>query len=347
MYHDDPTAAHQGANTVYQHISKRYVWETMRKDVMEYVKTCRECQMRGGPKKTPGISLIRANDIFERWGIDIVGPLPVTERGNKYIVVAMDYFTRWPEAIALKSANAITVADFIYESIICRFGAPKIIQSNQETHFVNEIIKELTAKFRIRHSLSSPYHPQSNGLVERFNRTLCEGIAKVAESIFDWDRFIQPVLWAYRTKELKITRQSPYKLVFGLEPKMAQNLVGLDLQNKSILDRLLAITDKVPQLRQSAKRALKENQLKIKEKFGEITPKFEKGDLVLYLDKAKIMRHDTKLEDKWKGPYQVVAVLDKGAYKLALDGVPIKTTVNENLLKKYYHRKDWQPLVVV
>jgi transposase InsO family protein len=192
MFHDDPTMAYQSAETIYQHISKRYIWETMRRDIREYTRTCYECQMRGTPKRNNPKVSIPPKDIFERWGIDIVGPLPLSSQRNKYIIVAVDYFTRWPEAKAVKTANAITVADFIYDEIICRFGAPKIIQSDQGTHFVNEVIRQLTEKFRIRHKLSSPYHPQSNGLVERFNKTLCEGLAKVAETIQDWDSYIQP-----------------------------------------------------------------------------------------------------------------------------------------------------------
>src|SRR5688572_7889779 len=108
----------------------------------------------------------------------------------------MDYLSRWPEARAVKRANAKTVVTFIYEEIICRYSTPKIIQNDQGTHFVNETIRLLTEKFRIRHSLSSPYYPQSNGLVERFNKTLYEGIAKVEETIFDWNMYIQPVLFA-------------------------------------------------------------------------------------------------------------------------------------------------------
>ncbi len=127
--------------------------------------------------------IIPPTDIFERWGIDIVGSLPITRERNRYIVIAMDYFSRWPEAKPLKVTNAETVATFIYEEIICRFGAPRILQSDRGTHFVNEVIRKLTKRFRVRHSLSSPYHPQSNGLVERFNKTLCEGIAKVAEEL--------------------------------------------------------------------------------------------------------------------------------------------------------------------
>src|SRR3990170_5734836 len=204
MFHDDPTMAHQSKDAMIERISQRYEWENMRKDVINHIKTCRKCQERGGPKRNNWKRTIETVDVFERWGIDIVGPLPITERGNRYIVVAMDYFTRWPEAKPLKSANAETVATFIYEEIICRYGIPKVIQSDQETHFMNELLKNLIERFKIKHSLSSPYHLQSNGLVKRFNKTLCEGIAKVAENIMDWNYYIQSVFFAFRIKELRI-----------------------------------------------------------------------------------------------------------------------------------------------
>src|SRR6266545_4845732 len=89
-------------------------------------------------------NLTPQSEEYEKWGIDIVGPLPITREGNRYIVVAMDYFSRWPEARPLKAANAETVATFIYEEIICRFGAPRVLQSDRGTHFVNEVIWKLT-----------------------------------------------------------------------------------------------------------------------------------------------------------------------------------------------------------
>ncbi len=136
------------------------------------------------------------------------------EEGFRYIVVVMDYFSRWPEARPLTHANIRQVAKFIYEEIICRFGASRVLQSDRETHFVNKVIQELTDKFQIQHSLSSPYHSQSNGLMERFNRILCEGLAKVAETINDWDTYIQPVLFSYQTCELRVTGQPPFTLVY-------------------------------------------------------------------------------------------------------------------------------------
>jgi hypothetical protein len=187
--------------------------------------------------------------------------------------------------------------------------------------------------------------------VERFNKTLCEGLAKVAETIQDWDSYIQPVLWAYRVKELRITKQTPYKLVYGLEPKLAMDesfyRENDSFKGKSIVDRLLEITDKVPQLRIASKRAIEKAQKQIDEKFQGKVTQFQKGDLVLYYDKAKAMRHDTKLENKWQGPYVVEEALDKGAYKLSIDGKMMKTTINGNLLKPFYGRSAWEPIVQI
>src|SRR6266542_1685290 len=99
--------------------------------------------------------------------------LPITREGNRYIVIIIDYFTRWLEARVIKVANAETVATFIYEKIICQFGLPKVLQSDCEIHFVNKVIQKLIKRFKIRYSLSSLYYLQSNGLVEKFNKTLC------------------------------------------------------------------------------------------------------------------------------------------------------------------------------
>src|SRR5687768_7342127 len=96
IYHDDPTGAHFAAATIYDKMRKRFIWTTMKKDIEEYCHSCDDCQHRGGPKRNNTLNPIQPTNIFERWGIDILGPLPITERNNHYIIVAVDYFTRWP-----------------------------------------------------------------------------------------------------------------------------------------------------------------------------------------------------------------------------------------------------------
>src|SRR6266540_7329449 len=131
----------------------------MRKDIKEFVKTCFQCQQKGSMRQNNQKRTIPPTDIFERWRVNIVGLLSITREGNRYIVVAMDYFSRWPEVRPLKVANADTAVTFLYEEIICRFGASRILQSDRRTHFVNKLIQRLTKRFKIKHSLSSPYHP--------------------------------------------------------------------------------------------------------------------------------------------------------------------------------------------
>ena len=139
---------------------------------------------------------------------------------------------------------------------------------------MNEVIRELTKRFQVEHSLSSPYHPQSNGLVERFNRTLCKELAKLGDSIHDWDKFIQPVLFAYRTKQLKITGRSLFQLMYEREPTLVQDNFGglqesLNVPNQyTLVERLLEITDKVPQLHTSARRSIKMIQEKLRKNSG-------------------------------------------------------------------------------
>src|SRR5687768_1601195 len=136
--------------------------------------------------------------------------------------------------------------------------------------------------------------------------------------------------------------------MYGREPSFPMNING-DLQcsdlQPDMLQRLLIITDQIPQLREDARRQIEKHQSEIAKKFQSKTRSFKIGELVLYKDMVGAGRHDTKLEDKWKGPYQITAVLNKGAYKIALDGKELRSTVNRNLLKPFYGRSTWEPVI--
>src|SRR5947199_8572490 len=125
-------------------------------------------------------------------------------------MVAMDYLTKRPEARAGTKATADATSKFLYEQIICQHGCPQIILSDRGTHFNNNLIRGLMEKFKINHLLSIPYHPQTNGLVERFNRTLCEYFARLSIKNNDWDKYIAPTLFAYRTAKHDTTQIEPF-----------------------------------------------------------------------------------------------------------------------------------------
>jgi hypothetical protein len=293
MMHNHPTAEHLGIEKTYDRIKGKYYWNQMYDDIKEYIRTCNTCQRFGRPERKEPLHSIKIGQPFERIGIDIVGPLPETGRKNKYIVVAMDYFTKWPEARALSNATAENVAKFIYEDIICRHGVPKILLSDQGSHFKNKVIDELCNKFQIKHRFSSPYHPQTNGLVERFNKTLCTTLAKM-EDILNWDRYISSALFAYRTTIHSTTRYTPFYLNYGRNP-----VTPLDIENENeiedvevsledtILQRIFELEEKLPQHQQRVRGLIKKSQEKSQEHHKkkirkEIT--FKKGDKVLLYD---------------------------------------------------------------
>src|SRR6516162_5555776 len=338
MMHDHPMSAHFGIEATYQRIKERYYWKGMKRDVEEYVKTCNQCQKRGKPRYKNPLN-----------PIGIKEPLPQTTNGNKYIIVAQDYFTKWPEAKAVKEATAKEVSQFIFEDIICRHGCPKKILSDRGSHFHNELIKNLTDKFEIKHNFSTPYHLKTNGLVERFNKTLCESLAKLSTENKDWDQKIPMVLFAYRTKRQKSTQMKPFYLMYGREENWLRMIENEDKTNE--VSRVEQLINELPKQRNEAREQNQKSQAKQKEyhdKHIRTNETFKIGDKVLYYNAAKEKQWSGKLEDKWKGPFYIHDVLLKGSYQIKeLNGKVLKVPVNGELLKRYHCREGFEPFVVV
>jgi hypothetical protein len=246
MMHNHELSAHFGIKAMQDKMREKYYWKNMVKDIEIYIKSCDSCQRRGKPMGKNELHPIKVKEPFYQIGIDFVGPLPITEAGNKYIIVAIDYFTKWVEAKAVKVNNAEEVAIFIYEEIICRHGCPQKILSDRGTHFNNNMIKELMKKFEIKHIFSTSYHPKTNGLVERFNKTLCESLAKLKKDQ-NLDRKIAPVLFAYRNKRQESTKIKPFYLTYGREARLPTDTMDNNLYNQD--QRTTQLFDDLPRIR--------------------------------------------------------------------------------------------------
>ena len=152
-----------------------------------------------------------------------MGPLPETRAGNKYIITLSDYFTKWPEAAPLQSKCAEGVADFLFRTF-CQHGWPRYVQSDQGREFVNELNTHLFRLTDVKHCVSSAYHPQTNGLDERFNQTLMNTLKKVVDtSNEDWDEHLPAALYAYLISKRAYSKFTPFFLMYNRNPRKAVN----------------------------------------------------------------------------------------------------------------------------
>ncbi|GKE03824.1 reverse transcriptase domain-containing protein [Tanacetum coccineum] len=171
--HNGPTGGHHGANyTAKKVFDSGFYWPTIYRDAHDMVKSCDSCQRQGkiSQKDEMPQNAIQVCEIFDVWGIDFMGPFP-SSRGNKYILVAVDYLSKWVEAKALPTNDARVVVKFL-KSLFARFGTPRAIISDRGTHFCNDQFAKVMLKYGVTHRLSTAYHPQTSGQVEVSNRGL-------------------------------------------------------------------------------------------------------------------------------------------------------------------------------
>jgi hypothetical protein len=165
--HDLPSSGHQGRDATFRKTSEVYFWPNMKTDIEEFVKTCQVCQKRDRRKGETALQPIKKlPKPFYQVGMDVMGPLPITKSGKRYIVIAVDHFTKWVEARALETNDAQSIASFFYDDVICRHGVPEILTTDQGSEFINELLSILTSTYHIRHIKTTAYHPQGNGQVE-------------------------------------------------------------------------------------------------------------------------------------------------------------------------------------
>jgi hypothetical protein len=234
--------------------------------------------------------------------------------------------TKWAEARVVKDCSASISVRFIFDDIITKFGCPKILMSDQGTHFINKTVEPLIEEFAVHHQKSTPYHPQANETVEAFNKIFETTLTKICSvNRDDRDLRVPTVLWAYRTTCKKLTMQTPFKLVYGLEVVFPMEYLVPSL-------RIVAFTDMddphVVQERLTQLVELEEDRFIVGfhqqvQKEGEkayhdkhIKKKaFKQGDLVLVYD-SKFIKLPEKFKTHWLGPYEIAYVTEGGFAQL-------------------------------
>ncbi|GJX00912.1 reverse transcriptase domain-containing protein [Tanacetum coccineum] len=326
--HNGPTGGHHGANlTAKKVFDAGFFWPSIYKDAYELVKNCDSCQRQGKISQRDEMpqNSIQVCEIFDVWGIDFMGPFP-SSKGNKYILVAVDYLSKWVEAKALPTNDARVVCKFL-KSLFARFGAPRAIISDRGTHFCNDQFAKVMLKYGVTHRLSTAYHPQTSGQVEVSNRGLKRILERtVGENRASWSDKLDDALWAFRTAYKTPIGCTPYKLVYGkachlpieLEHKAYWALKHANFDLKTAGDQRKIQLNELNELRDQAY----ENSLIYKEKTKRIHDAkiknrvFNVGDQVLLFN-SRLKIFSGKLKSRWSGPFTIVQVFPYGTVELS------------------------------
>ena len=285
----------------------------MRSDVSYWCKACLVCATRNvGQAIKPTLTPIPVGGPFDRVGVDIL-QLPKSSRGNRYAVVFMDYLTKWPEVFATADQSAPTIAKLLVEKVICRHGVPKELLSDRGASFLSKLTAEIFKVMGIKKVNTTAYHPQSDGLEERFNRTLLDMLSKTVKAGGkDWDVRLPYLLFAYRSTVQPSTGESPFFLLYGRDPQLPTDMALLPPTVRHTMDvddyksRMLLDMSNAWKL---AQENLEKAQGKQKHQHDKNTRdfKFAVRDRVFMHMPAIRSGPAYKLTRPYEGPYQVIA----------------------------------------
>ncbi|KAK7930573.1 hypothetical protein WMY93_006968 [Mugilogobius chulae] len=344
LAHTVPWAGHLGRHKTFLRISTRFFWPGMYTDTQAYCNTCPTCQITTSPRKSERALLQPLPVItvpFRRIAMDIVGPLPRSGRGHQYILVLCDYATRFPEAFPLRTITAPSVLRALVQ-LFSRVGIPEEILTDQGTNFTSRLLQLFHKQLGISAIKTTPYHPQTDGLVERFNQTLKKMLRKfVDDSGRDWDRWLPFLLFAYREAPQASTGFSPFELLYGWDVQGPLDLLKTTwtspetkASDRGVVQFVLQMRDRLDQYREEVAENLREAQKKQKLWYDKQarSRSFEPGQKVLLL----LPSSNSKLLAKWQGPYVITRRMGPVTYEiLHPEKKKVKQTYHINLLKEW------------
>ncbi|UYV62216.1 hypothetical protein LAZ67_1008247, partial [Cordylochernes scorpioides] len=349
-HHNHMICGHLGVTRTMHRLKDKYFWPSMLKDVVEYVRTCHLCQSRKGSNQLPAGLLHpipAANYPFERVGIDFLGPLPSTKNRKKWMIVLTDYYTKYAETKAVIDATAREVAKFLTENVILKHGAPRYMISDRGSQFTSNLVKEITKICQIQHCLTTSYHPQTNGLTERLNRTLINMISMyVNVDQRNWDEILPFITHAYNTTIQETTKYSPFFLLYGREPVsiLDDTNIFIEPDSEDYDEYVSKLMEKIVRTRDIVKVNTEKSQAKMINYYNQKHRQtgYEPGDLVALWTPIRKPGKCEKLLRRYFGPYIVLKKISDVNYSIVPEdnsgNRTQPTTVHISRIKPYFAR---------
>jgi hypothetical protein len=345
--HSSPYGGHMSkSKTAAKILQAGLFWPTMFNDVNTFCVACDRCQRTGNISRRDEMPQqpILEVEVFDVWGIDFMGPFP-SSMGNKYILIAVDYVSKWIEAVASPTNDARVVIKMFKKIIFPRFGMPRLVISDGGSHFISNLFDKLLQKYGVRHRVATPYHPQTNGLAEISNREIKQILEKnVSVSRKDWSSKLDDALWAYRTAYKTPIGTTPFKMVYGkschlpveLEHKAYWAIKALNMDYTAAGGKRMLDLHELEELRLDAY----ENALIYKERTKKwhdqriSRRQFHEGELVLLFN-SRLRLFPGKLRSRWSGPFKITKVNKSGAIEVWSESTG-HFIVNGQRLKHYH-----------
>ena len=305
--HDDPIyGGHLGVKKTRIKLNN-YYWPKMSTDIERHIIECETCQKNKRPKQSRYglLQPIEVSKVFERVHIDIIGPIKTSEKGNRYIITAIDAFSRWAMVRARPEVHASDIIEFIEEEIICQHGVPEQIVSDNGTQFVSRAFDSFVTKLGIKHSKTCDYHPEANGMDERFNGSIIKILRNyINETQTNWCSKLKWALMIYNSTTNESTKISPYTILFGRTPRTPLSLAGevtnerIEVASHEMIRRVAALN--MQQAQESQKRYYDKSRRQ---------QDFEVFDMVLVKSHAPPRGDSKKLAPVFSGPHMIVRII--------------------------------------
>ena len=342
--HDLRVVGHLGIQRTISRVKQRFYWPGLALDVARWCAKCPECAGRKGkppPKRTP-LTQLPTGAPFDRIGMDILDTHKTTAKGHRYVLVISDYFSKYTDAYPLRRHTAKAVADVLMTRWIVYHGVPKAIHTDQGAEFESSLVHRLTQLLGARKTRTTPYRPQSDGLVERFNRTLLNMLsAFVTERGNDWDMHLPYVLMAYRTSTHASTGCTPQVMIYGREANLPVDLVFPHQDDPTEISCGIEYVDFIRSAIRSAHEFARDHLRKaaVRQKRGydahaKYRPEFTEGEYVRYFYLP--LTNTNKFARPWTGPWKVLKQVTEVDYRIEKVSNPRKQrVVHLDNLKSY------------